>query len=255
MIARLRAILADEREVYAIIVEELRGAEEDLRRRAPHRDRRRDHRDLDRGHDRRRGHGGDDLPRGLHQAEPRVAVPRAAPRRQGQDRCDDARRGLRRAALRRLDAQLHPVLHHRRQGLLDEGPRGPAGRAGGARQGDRQPAHAAAGREDLRLPAGARVPGGPLRLLRDQAGRREEDRPHGVRQSPALRHHRDRPRRGRRADRRAPHRRQPGDPALHPQRQVDPLQGGGRAQHGPRRRRGEGHHARRRRRAWSASRS
>ena len=50
-------ILGDEREVSKIIVDELARAEEDVRRRAPHRDRRRRRRHHDRGPDRRRGHG------------------------------------------------------------------------------------------------------------------------------------------------------------------------------------------------------
>ena len=141
-----------------IIVAELREVQRAVRRRAPHRDRRRDRRDLASrtliaeedmvvtiSHD------------GLHQAEPGRRVPRPAPRRHGQDRRDDQGRGLRRAPLRRLDPRLHPVLHHRRQGLLAQGARDPAGRPRRARQGDRQPAQPAAGREGLRLPAGARV--------------------------------------------------------------------------------------------------
>ena len=44
-----------------------------------------------------------------------------------------ARRGLRRAPLRRLDALLPPVLHHHREGVLAQGPRDPAGRPRGAR--------------------------------------------------------------------------------------------------------------------------
>ena len=85
--------------------------QEEIRRRAPHGDRRVDGRHQHRGHDRRGGHGRHHVPSGLHQAKPRQPLPHPAPRRQGQDGHDHQRRGLRRAHLHRLDAQLHPLLH------------------------------------------------------------------------------------------------------------------------------------------------
>ena len=122
----------------------------EVRRRAPHADRRRGRRDLDRGPDRRRGHGRHHLPRGLHQAEPGEPLPRPAARRPGQDR-------RRRRATRTSSSicsspppTVPPVLHHHGEGLLAEGARVPqAGRAARGRS-DRQPAAASSPRRSCR---------------------------------------------------------------------------------------------------------
>ena len=69
-IERLRAILASERLLMQIIVDELKDVREQLRRRPPHRDRRRRVRRAEhRGPDRRRGHGDHGQQHRLHQAD------------------------------------------------------------------------------------------------------------------------------------------------------------------------------------------
>jgi DNA gyrase subunit A len=105
--------------------------------------------------------------------EPNVAAAR-------QDRHDHTRRRLRRASLHRLDAQLHPVLHDRGKVYwikVHEVPQAAARARGKAIVNLLDSAR----REDLGVPSGSRVPRESLRVLRDQAGRREEDRPDGVR--------------------------------------------------------------------------
>ena len=119
---------------------------------------------LDRGPDRRGGHGRDRVPPRLHQAQPAHRVPRAAPRRQGREGHGGARGGLRRAPLRRLDPRLHPVLHHPRPRALAEGARAAAARARRARQGARERAPARRGRARARDAAGAQLRRGRRRL-------------------------------------------------------------------------------------------
>ncbi len=72
---------------------------------------------------------------------------------------DDARRGLRRAPVRRLDALVHPVLHHDREGLLAQGARDPAGGPRGTRaQRSTNLLQPEARGEAVGVPAGAGVP-------------------------------------------------------------------------------------------------
>ncbi len=130
-----------------------------------------------RGHDRRRGHGGHRLPRGLHQAEPGDAVPRAAARRTRQDRRDDEGGGLRRAAVHRLDARLHPVLHHHGKVYwikVHELPQ--AGRAARGKAIVNLLSLEADEKISAFLPVREFQPGHYV-LLRDQARDGEEDRP------------------------------------------------------------------------------
>src|SRR5581483_5839600 len=101
-----------------------------------------------------------------------------------------ARRRLRRAPVRGLDALVPPVLHDAREGLLAEGARDPAGGPGRARAEHHEPPEPRARGEALRLPARARVPRGALSLLRDAPRAREEDRPDAVRESAAVGAHR-----------------------------------------------------------------
>ena len=81
---------------------------------------------------------------------------------------------------------------------------------------------------------GAETDRGQVRLLRDPPRNREEDRARPVRQCPLDRHHRDQPRRRRRADRRPRHRRQSANRALDARRPGDPFQGRRGAPDGPR---------------------
>ena len=105
----------------------------------------------DRRHDRRRGHGHHRVARRLHQALAAVALPRAAPRRQGPHRHADEGRGHRRAPLRR----------HRRTRTSSSSPTSgrlywlkvhaiPEVGVERARQGDREPAALSSRRERAR---------------------------------------------------------------------------------------------------------
>ena len=140
LIGKLRAILADEKEIYRIIVEELKEIKKKYgdERRTQIVDRSEEISIEDT--DRRRRHGGDDLPRRLHQAQSGHPLSRAAARRQGQDRHDDERGRLCRVPVYRVDAFLHPLFHHHRKSLLDQSARAAAGEPGGAGQTDRQSA-------------------------------------------------------------------------------------------------------------------
>jgi DNA gyrase subunit A len=95
----------------------------------------------------------DRIAQGLHQARAAFRVPRAAPRRQGPLRHDDARRGCRHADLHRLDAYASAVLLLTRHGLSHEGVAPSRRNATGDRQGADQPAAARAGRSDHDDPA------------------------------------------------------------------------------------------------------
>ncbi len=169
-----------------------RRAARGLRRRAPHRDHRRHRRHHGRGHDRRRGHGDHGHQHRLRQALAGVGLPRAAARRQGPHGDVDQGGRLRRAPLHRVGAQLHPGLHRARPGALAQGAPDPRARAGGARQGDRQPAPARARGEGGDHGRGPLVRRRSLPLLRHRAGHGQEDRAPGVRQPAGARHHRDR---------------------------------------------------------------
>ncbi len=207
-------------------------AEGDLRpeRRPPHRDRRRRGGARARGPDRGRGHGDRDHALRLHQAATRHRVPRAAARRHRRDGDGPEGRGLHRAPLRRLDARLHPVLHERRQGLPAEGARAAARLAPVEGPRDRQPAAVPPGREGARRHPDARLRGGEVPRLRDEEGRRQEDRARGVQHEPeGGRDHRDQDARRRRADRRSPLDRRGRRADGVAQRPGDPLQREGRA--------------------------
>ena len=138
-----------------------RGGEAALRRRAAHRDPGRGRRPRRGGPHQGGGDGGHRLPRRLREAESHLALPGAAPGREGEDRRRHPRRGLPRDPLRRLHPQLPAGLLRQGQGLLAQGPRDPPGRAGRARQAHRQPGAAGAGREGGRHPPGARAAGAP----------------------------------------------------------------------------------------------
>jgi DNA gyrase subunit A len=146
-----------------------------LRRRAPQRDHRRRGRVLDRGPDRRGGHGRDHLPLGLHQAHAGHHLPQAAARRARALGAVAQGHRLHLAAVHREHARLHHDLHGRRPVLLAQGPRDPGGRARHARQADRQPdqrrprhAHPQHGR-------GARVPRRPVPVLLHAQRHGQED--------------------------------------------------------------------------------
>ena len=120
--------------------------EDRLRHAAPHRDPRQRRRHGGRGPHPARGHGRPGQPRRLYQARAALDLSRAAARRQGPLRHADARRGFRRAAVRRLDPSAGAVFLLAGPGLQGEGLAPAARRAAGARQGARQPAAARAGR-------------------------------------------------------------------------------------------------------------
>ena len=170
-----------------------------LRRRAPDRDRRPGGGVPDRGSDRRREHGHHDHPRRLHQAHPDRDVPAPAPRRERRLRDGHEGRGLHRASLHRLDAQLHPLLHRQGAVLLGEGARDSAGRAPRPRQGDREPPRDVARREDHRLRPRERFQTGRLSHARDEGRLHQEDAYLRLREPAARRHHRGDPPRGGRA--------------------------------------------------------
>ena len=84
-------------------------------------------------------------------------------------------------------------------------------------------------------------------VMGTRRGRRQEDRAVGVQQPARRRHHRDGRRRGRRGDRRAGDRRHRRDLHRHARRHGDPLRGDRRPADGPHRLRRPRHHAARRR--------
>ena len=103
-------------------------------------------------------------------------LPRAAPRRHRRHGHGPQGRRLHRAPVRRLDARLPPLLHLRRQGLPAEGARAAARLAPVEGPRDRQPAAVSPGRAGARRRADARLQGGRVPRLRDEEGRRQEDR-------------------------------------------------------------------------------
>ena len=215
-----------------------------VRRRPSHRDPERPGRVHDRGPDRRGGHGHHHLPLGLHQADPDLHLPAAAPRRaraqRGRPKDDDWVEHL-------FIASTHDyLLFFTNQGQLywlkvheipQAGARGP-GQAG------RQLHRHQAGRADRRAGAGAGVHRRPLSHVRHPPGHGEEDRALGLRQ-PAH------------ATGSAPSTSRTGDElidvqvcdaqqrhrARHPRRHEHPLPRGRRARDGPRDHRREGHRA------------
>jgi hypothetical protein len=127
-----------------------------------------------------------------------LALPPAAPRRQGPHRHDDPRRGLRRAPLRRLHAQLRPdVFTQSVACLLAQGLRASAGVGRAAGQGDRQPLQISTGEKIATTMRGARASKTATWSLHAQ-GHDQEDGALGVLQPARRRHHRHQPRRGRR---------------------------------------------------------
>ena len=118
---------------------------------------------------------------GYIKRNPVEPLPRAAARRPRQDRRDDARRGLRRAPLRRLDALVPPVLHHHGEGLLAQGPRDPAGRPRRARARRRQPAAAWSPRRSSRPSCRCASSRTAATSSSPPGAARQEDRAHAVR--------------------------------------------------------------------------
>src|SRR5437016_4752251 len=207
-------------------------------------DRRRPGRVLDRGPDRRRGHGDHRLSRGLHQATPGVGVPAPAARRQGRDLRPHQGRRLGGAPVHRVDPRLRDVLHAAGAVLLAQGARDRAGRPRRARQVDPLLCRDEAGRAARRPGTGARVLRGPVPPVRDQERRGEEDPALGVRQPALGRHPRHQHREGGRAGRRAGDRRAQRHRARHAAGHEHPVPGEGRARYGTHRDRREGDRAR-----------
>ena len=162
-IERLRAILASERLLMQIIVDELKAVRDKY------------------GDDRRteiiEGESGELSIEDLIAEEDmaitvsntgyikRTAIsdlPQPAARRQGPHRHAHARRGLRQPPVRRLDARLHHDLLGPRPRLLAEGPRDSRRRPGRQGQVDRQPGVDGRGREDRGDAGGEGVRGGQV---------------------------------------------------------------------------------------------
>src|SRR6059036_3451449 len=219
-----------------------------VRRRAAHRDPHRDDRADDRGSPGRRGDGRHDHALRLHQADPRRGVSEPAAWRQRRDGHGDQGGGYRRGPLRRLDPLLPPLLHRAGQGPLAQGPRDPRGRAPGEGEGDGESPVARRGRGGRHVRARARLRGGRLRPLRDQAGQGEEDRAGSVLAPARRRYPGDRPRGRRHGHHGAPHRRPARGDDRDEARHDHPLPRRGGAPDGARRRRRERHRAGGRRR-------
>ena len=175
-IARYQAILADEKLVYGIIRDELLEVRSSLRRRAPHRDRR----------PRRARFDVEDLiadedmvvtisHQGYIKRNP-VRLYRTTGRGgQGANAMETKEEDF---VEHLFIASTHSYMlffTDARAALLAQGARDRAGGPGRQGQGDRQPARAAAGREDRGGDAGARVRGEPVRRHGDRAGRHQED--------------------------------------------------------------------------------
>ena len=140
LIAKLRAILADEKEIYKIIVGELKEIKKNYG------DERRtqivDHADeisiedmiVDEDMAVTISHEGyiKRNPVTLYRAQRRGGKGKIGTTTKEEDFVE--------SSVHRLDAFLHSLLHHHRQGLLDQSPRTAAGEPGGARQADRQSA-------------------------------------------------------------------------------------------------------------------
>ncbi len=190
-IERLRAILASERLLMQIIVDELRAVRTQVRRRAAHDDhRRRVERAERRRPDRRGRHGDHRQQHRLRQADRDLHLSQPAARRQGPDRHADARRGFRQPPVRRVDARLHHDFLRSRPRLLAEGPRDSRRRTGRQGQVDREPGVDGGRREDRGAGRRQGIRRWSFRRDGHAQGRGEEDRPVGVQQPARRRHHR-----------------------------------------------------------------
>ena len=142
-----------------------------------------------------RGHGRHGLAPGLYQARAALDLSGAAPRRQRPLRHADARRGFRRASVRRLDACAGSVFLLARQGLQAEGLAAADGGAAGARQGADQHPAAAAGRDasppSCRCPRTRASWNAIRRDVRDHEGHGPTQQAVRFLRRPAVRHHRD----------------------------------------------------------------
>ena len=171
-----------------------------------------------------------------------VAVPRPGPRRDRRDRDGHQGGRLHRAPVRRLHARLPAVLHVGREGLPDQGARASHGEPPVQGPRARERPAAAPGRAGDGGDRDARLRRGPLPALRHPQGHRQEDRVQGLRHRPqGRRHHRAQDPRRRRADRRAPDRRRRRRPHGVAKRPGGAVLRGRRAPDGPgrvRRRRG-----------------
>ncbi len=188
-------ILGSRARLMGIIRDELVEVKADFADAAPHRDPRQRSRHGRRGPHPARGHGRAGQPRRLHQARAALDLSRATARRQGPLRHGDARRGFRRAAVRRLDPSAGAVLLLDGPGLQGEGLAAAARGAAGARQGAGQPAAARAGRAHHHHHAAARG--------RGDLGIARRDVRHHARHGPAQQALRLRPGQPRRQDRHA----------------------------------------------------
>ena len=112
---------------------------------------------------------------GYVKRNPKIALQGAAARRPRHHRRRDARGGLRRAAVRRVDARHAADVHQQGARLLQEGLGGPAGGPHRQGQGVRQPDPAAGGRARGGAPARARVLRGGVRRHGDPRGPHQED--------------------------------------------------------------------------------
>ena len=251
-IADLLGILATPARVTTIIGDELAALKHEFGQTklgaAAQPDRAQRARPRHRGPDHADRHGRDALAHRLRQEPGALRVPGAAARRARQAGDAEQGRRLGRAALHRQHPRLHPLLHDARPRLLAQGVGSAAGLARLARPADRQHVPAPAGREGQRRAAADRrlsqLPGRPLRVHGDGAGRRQEDQPRRVQQPAQGRHHRRRPRRRRLPDRRRAHRRQARRHAVLRRRQGGALRRERRPRDGPQRARRARHGAR-----------
>ena len=111
------------------------------------------------GPHRRREHGGDGDEGRLREAPARGHLPPAEARRQGHAGREPEGQRLRGAPVRGVDARVHAVLLHGRQGVPPEGVRASRGVAPRARHGHREPAAAGEGGDHLRRHRHEGLPG------------------------------------------------------------------------------------------------